>query len=73
MACLSEAEHLVRKVNSKAFSRTLDHDGTKGTAPLDPAELRQILTEARECAQAATEYLCQAAGTLLGDDGQPPF
>ena len=29
VACLSEAEHLVRKVNSKAFSRTIDHDGTK--------------------------------------------
>ena len=39
VACLSEAEHLVRKVNSKAFSRTIDHDGTKGTTPLDPAEI----------------------------------
>jgi hypothetical protein len=73
VSCLSEAEHLVRKVNSRAFSRTLDHDGTKGTTPLDAAELRQILLEACVCAQAATEYLYQAAGTLLSDDGPPPF
>jgi hypothetical protein len=70
VACLSEAEHLARKVNSKAFSRTIDHDGTKGTAPLNPTEIAQILTEARECAQAATEYLDQATVTFedLGEE-----
>lgn len=73
VACLSEAEHLVRKVNSKAFNRTLDHDGTKGTEPLNPAELRQILLEACVCAQAATDYLCQAAGTFMAQDEHPPF
>ena len=64
VACLSEAEHLVRKVNSKAFSRTLDHDGTKGSAPLNNTEIAQILTEARECTQAASDYLYQAVSTL---------
>ena len=33
---LDEASHLVRKASSKAFSRTLDYDGSKGTAPLEP-------------------------------------
>jgi hypothetical protein len=73
MSCLSEAEHLVRKVNSKAFSRTIDHDGTKGTGPLNQAEIVQILTEARECVQAANHYLCQAATTLGDPDEAPPF
>jgi len=39
---LGEAEHLVRKAGSKAYSRTLDYDGSKGTAPLDPDEVRDI-------------------------------
>jgi hypothetical protein len=73
VACLGEAEHLVRKVNSKAFSRTIDHDGTKGTAPLNHAEIRQILIEARECAQAATEYLYQAANAVRDQDEESPF
>ncbi len=73
VACLSEAEHLVRKVNSKAFSRTIDHDGTKGTTPLDPAEIQEILTEARACAVAATAYLSEASIALLGQDEDSPF
>ena len=31
--CLKEAQHLVRKVYHKAFNRTIDHDGSKGTQP----------------------------------------
>ena len=73
VACLSEAEHLVRKVNSKAFSRTLDHDGTKGSAPLNNTEIAQILTEARQCTQAASDYLYQAASTLQDQDEESPF
>jgi hypothetical protein len=73
MACLSEAEHLVRKVNGKAFGRTIDHDGTKGTAPLDHAEAADILGQARDCAQVATQYLCQAVSALADHLGEPPF
>jgi hypothetical protein len=36
--CLQEAEHLVRKVHSKAFNRSIDHDGTKGTVPLSAGQ-----------------------------------
>jgi hypothetical protein len=70
---LDEAEHLVRKVHNKAFNRTTDPDGTKGTVPLDHAEARQILTEARECAQVAADYLYQAVTALTGQHGEPPF
>jgi hypothetical protein len=72
-SCLQEAEHLVRKVHSKAFNRTIDHDGTKGTAPLDRAEAAQILGQARDCAQVATEYLYQAFTALHDEHGEPPF
>lgn len=71
---LNEAEHLVRKVHNKTFNRTIDHDGTKGTAPLDHPEAQQILTEARDCAQVAMDYLDLAVNALLGPPGEPePF
>jgi hypothetical protein len=73
VTCLTEAEHLVRKVNGKAFNRTIDHDGSKGTAPLDHAEAAQILGEARDCAQVATAYLYQAVNALTTQHGEPPF
>ena len=72
-SCLQEAEHLVRKVHSKAFNRTIDHDGTKGTGPLDRAEAAQILSQARDCAQVATEYLYQAFNALNDENGEAPF
>jgi hypothetical protein len=67
---LSESEFLVRKVHNKAFSRTLDYDGSKGTAPLDRDEATRILTEARDCTQVALEYLYRAVSAL---EGEPPF
>jgi hypothetical protein len=67
---LSESEYLVRKVHNKAFNRTLDYDGSKGTAPVDPDEATRILSEARDCAQVAIEYLYRAVSAL---DGEPPF
>jgi hypothetical protein len=68
---LDEASHLVRKASRKAFSRTLDHDGSKGTAPLNHAEIRGILSEARDCAQVAIEYLYRAVDAL--EDQDEPF
>jgi hypothetical protein len=70
---LNEAVHLVRKVQSKAFSRTIDHDGGKGTAPLDHAEATKILGQALDCAQVATGYLHQAVAALQDQHGEPPF
>jgi hypothetical protein len=68
---LGEAEHLVRKASNKAYNRTLDHDGSKGTAPLDQDEVRDILIEARDCAQVAIDYLYRAVNAL--DQGDAPF
>jgi hypothetical protein len=69
--CLDEASHLVRKASSKASNRTNDYDGSKGTAPLDPDEMSGILTEARDCAQVAIDYLYRAVNAL--DQGDAPF
>jgi hypothetical protein len=69
--CLDEATHLVRKASSKASNRTNDYDGSKGTAPLDPDEMSGILTEARDCAQVAIDYLYRAVNAL--DQGDAPF
>jgi hypothetical protein len=55
--CLDEAEHLVRKAHNKCYSRVLDHDGSKGTQPLDHVEMMLILDEAYECAALALTYL----------------
>jgi len=73
--CLDEAGHLVRKANSKAFNRTLDYDGTKGTAPLDRAEIRRIFDEAHECTRAALSYLWEAANAMRDqdEDQESPF
>jgi hypothetical protein len=68
---LDEASHLVRKAGSKAFKRTLDHDGSRGTAPLDQDEARDTLIEARDCAQVAIDYLYRAVNAL--DQGDAPF
>ena len=62
--CLDEASHLVRKASSKASNRTNDYDGSKGTAPLNQDEIRGILSEARDCAQVAIEYLYRAVDAL---------
>ena len=67
---LSESEYLVRKVHNKAFNRTLDYDGSKGTAPLDRDEATRILAEARDCTQVAMEYLYRALSAM---EGEPPF
>ena len=67
---LSESEYLVRKVHNKAFNRTIDYDGSKGTAPLDRDEAFRILSEARDCTQVALEYLYRAVSAM---EGEPPF
>ncbi len=68
--CLREAEHLVRKVYSKAQNRTLDHDGSRGTKPLDRDELVATLNEAYDCGSQALSYLYSAAAHLK-DQTQP--
>jgi hypothetical protein len=70
--CLQEAEHLVRKVHNKAYNRVVDHDGSKGTQPIDPDEVMPILDEAYECTSLALTYLFNVS-THLRDETQPPF
>ncbi len=69
--CLSEAEHLVRKVHSKIQGRVLDYDGSKGTQPLDRDEARKILDEAYDCASLALTYIFRSASTCCGSPTNP--
>jgi hypothetical protein len=69
---LDEAEHLIRKVHNKAYNRTLDHDGSDGTKPLDCGELLPILDEAYECAALALTYIFSLS-LPMRDSTLPPF
>jgi len=79
--CLDEARHLVKKVNNKAYNRISDHDGSKGTKPLDRGEMAATLHEAYDCASHALAYLFNASTHLrvddvesvLADDIEPAF
>jgi len=73
--CLSEAEHVVRKLHNKAYNRVLDNDGSRGTCPLDREEVRQILNEAYDCTALALEYIFSASLHLRdqADEPEPPF
>ena len=65
--CLKEAQHLVRKVYHKAFNRTIDHDGSKGTQPLDRPQAVKTLSEAYDCAALALAYIFSASSHLRDD------
>jgi hypothetical protein len=73
--CLTEAEHVVRKLHNKVYNRVLDNDGSRGTHPLDREEARQILNEAYDCTALALEYLFSASLHLRdqADEPEPPF
>jgi len=70
--CLSEAEHLVKKVHNKVYNRVLDYDGSKGTQPLDRAEARQLFEEAYDCASLALTYIYSASTHLRDEESAPP-
>ena len=70
--CLSEAEHLVKKVHSKVYDRALDFDGSKGTKPLDRDEARQVFEEAYDCASLALTYIYSASTHLRDEKSAPP-
>jgi hypothetical protein len=73
--CLDEAEHLVRKVHNKAYSRVIDHDGSKGTKPLDRDDINATLQEAYDCTSLALAYLFSVSTHLRdhNDEVEPAF
>jgi hypothetical protein len=73
--CFDEAEHLIRKIHNKVFNRTLDHDGSKGTKPLDYEEAQQVLHEAYQCGSLGLAYICQLRTSLREAvyESEPPF
>jgi hypothetical protein len=73
--CLNEAEHLIRKIQNKVSNRVFDHDGSKGTRPMDDAEVTRTLDEAYDCAALALTYLFSVSLHLKDDriNSEPPF
>jgi len=69
--CLTETEHLVRKVHDKAYQRFMDWDGKKDTQPIDSDEVLPILDEAFECASLALTYLFSVGSHLRGQIEDP--
>ena len=73
--CLSEAEHLVKKVHNKAYKRVIDYDGANGTKPLDRDDINATLQEAYDCTSLALAYLYSVSTHLRdpADEVEPAF
>ncbi|MGI9006204.1 MAG: hypothetical protein ACR2FU_08380 [Streptosporangiaceae bacterium] len=69
--CLTEAEHLVRKVHDGAYKRFIDWDGKKGAQPVEANEALPVLDEAYECASLALTYLASVNLHLRGESEAP--
>ena len=54
---LYEAERLMTDLNKTASQRTLDHDGTHGSTPLDMSSVLTVVTETLDCIDVASEQL----------------
>jgi hypothetical protein len=54
---LYEAEQLMADLSKTASQRNLDHDGNKGTAPVDMADVAAVLGETLDCIDVASEQL----------------
>lgn len=71
---LYEAERLMADLSKTASQRNLDHDGTKGSAPVDMARVAAILAETLDCIDVASEQLSRLNVDIRmrlepGDDG----
>ncbi len=56
-SALFEAERLLHGVNNTASARRIDHDGSKGSEPVDVADLATVISEALDCIDVAAETL----------------
>ncbi len=65
---LNEAERLTNEVNGQSMDRYRDYSGDKGSNPLDRDYAWSRLTEARECAQVAVDYLYRITNALRYQD-----
>ena len=68
---LDQAERLTSEVNGRARTATATTAARTGTEPLDRDHAWRRLTEARDCAQVAIDYLYQAIDALRDQDEQP--
>jgi hypothetical protein len=56
-AALYEAERLMYGLKNEAMKRTVDHDGSKGTEPIDMGHVVMTVSETLDCIDVAAEQL----------------
>ncbi len=56
-SALYEAERLMYGLKNTAMRRTADHDGSKGTEPIDMGWVVMIVSETLDCIDVAAEQL----------------
>jgi hypothetical protein len=72
-SALYEAERLVHEITTTASRRILDHDGSKGTEPVDTAKIADITAEALDCVDVAAEYLSRLSTDIRTAQDEHPF
>ena len=70
-SALYEAEQLTHALNRTASQRTLDHDGSKGTEPLDMPQVAAVIAEALDCIDVAAEQLSRLSTSTSGRAWNP--
>jgi hypothetical protein len=56
-SALYEAERLMYGLKNTAMRRTSDHDGSKGTEPIDMGHVVMVVSETLDCIDVAAEQL----------------
>jgi len=71
-SALYEAERLIHEIHGTASQRLLDHDGSKGTGPLDTANIADVIGESLSCIDVAVVHLTRLSDDIRnGQDDQP--
>jgi hypothetical protein len=63
-SALYEAERLTYALKTSAMTRISDHDGSKGTEPIDMQHVVQVVTETLNCIDVAAEHLSRLCGDI---------
>ena len=72
-SALYEAERLVHEVTALAARRIADHDGSRGTEPVNTSKIADVTTEALDCIDVAAEYLSRLSTDIRTCQDEQPF
>ena len=72
-SALYEAERLIHEVHASVSQRILDHDGSKGTEPIDLKKVADAVTETLDCIDIAAEHLSRLSTDIRSAQDGLPF